>query len=118
MNYHVILPSLQNMISDTPYQENTLRLVHTLKGLMGTFAFLEAEQAAITLEKSMKKNAENEVIQAYQMLEQTWASSGLFDGTLCIITSVSTYSLIDDSLNRHEQTKSYIPAQESSHSYP
>ncbi|MBB1487052.1 hybrid sensor histidine kinase/response regulator [Oceanospirillum sediminis] len=70
MNYHDILPSLQTMISDAPYQENTLRLVHTLKGLMGTFAFLEAEQAAIALEKSMKQNAENEVIQAYQVLEK------------------------------------------------
>lgn len=69
MNYHDVLPSLQISLQSFPATEQTLRHVHTLKGLMGTFSFTEAEQAASQLEQAMKNSNEAESLQHFTQLE-------------------------------------------------
>lgn len=58
-NYQDILPTLEYLVSDVhsqngSFDEEILRTLHTLKGLMGTFAFEGAEKAAEALEASAK----------------------------------------------------------------
>ncbi len=73
INYHDVLPTLNNILENMPDAEHSLRLIHTLKGLMGTFAFTEAEAAAIELEQAMKAGNDTASRQAYQTLNQTLA---------------------------------------------
>jgi len=71
LNYHDILPTLQNILDNMPEAEHSLRLVHTLKGLMGTFAFTQAEDAATQLEQAMKAGQPEHSLAAYQQLAQS-----------------------------------------------
>jgi len=71
LNYHDILPTLQNILDNMPEAEHSLRLVHTLKGLMGTFAFTQAEDAATQLEQAMKAGQQEHSLAAYQQLAQS-----------------------------------------------
>ena len=69
-NYQDILPTLEYLVSEAQcseqgFSEDTLRTLHTIKGLMGTFAFEQAEQAAIALEAAAK---DNNMDQAYASL--------------------------------------------------
>ncbi|MAC45450.1 MAG: hypothetical protein CMI12_01170 [Oceanospirillum sp.] len=73
INYHDVLPTLQNILDTMPDAEHSLRLIHTLKGLMGTFAFTEAEAAAIELEQAMKADNSAASQQAYQALHKALA---------------------------------------------
>ena len=68
--------TLQYRVSEAPCSEQgvsevTLRTLHTIKGLMVTFAFEQAEQGAIAMEAAAKDNNMDQAYASLYELSQT-----------------------------------------------
>lgn len=75
-NYQDVLPTLEYLVSEFQwnqqvFDEEQMRKLHTLKGLMGTFGFNFAQKAALSLESAIKAEAPEEAFNALAELNRT-----------------------------------------------
>ncbi|OPX55881.1 PAS domain S-box-containing protein [Oceanospirillum multiglobuliferum] len=69
LSYFDLLPTLEAQLNQVEQFEQAARLLHTIKGLLGTFAFFNAEQAAIDLEQAFKAKDTAEIAIKFSALK-------------------------------------------------